>query len=397
MNIAIFTNNYKPFIGGVPISIERLRDSLVAKGHTVYIFAPSYPEEVYEKNVIRIPLIKYLRTPNYDFPIANIFSRRTERIFKKLNIDIIHIQHPFWIGKLALSIGKKYNIPCIFTYHTRYEMYLHNLPFSEFMTKNFVDGHVRNFLARCDEVIAPSGSIKEYLKTIKEDVKISVIPTGVKKNFIAMDAEKVEGVREKYGNVFLMSSVCRLTEEKNIYGLIENIRKVKDGCEEKFKCLIIGDGPEHKNLEFFIKYYKLEEDVILLGRVSQEELKTYYMASDIFVFNSLSETQGLVLNEAMINFTPVVALDGTGVRDVVKDGSNGFLCKTNEEFIEKTIYLLKNKTLAKHMGERAHYDAMNDIEENIAERVLKIYSVNIRKGRDYEKNLHHFKNTGKTL
>ena len=111
----MLTNNYKPFIGGVPISIERLANGLREQGHEVFIFAPSYENQVDEENVVRYKSLKENNKITGKFAVPNIFDLNIERKFRELNIDIIHVHHPMLIGWTAIYLGKKYNIPVTFT------------------------------------------------------------------------------------------------------------------------------------------------------------------------------------------------------------------------------------------------------------------------------------------
>ena len=125
MRIAMLTNNYKPFVGGVPISIERLSKSLRSLGHEVYIFAPTYDNQCDEEFVIRYKSLKGKISGGVVLP--NIFDIEIEKKFKALKFDVIHVHHPMLLGNIAQYLGRKYNIPVIYTYHTRYEEYLHFL------------------------------------------------------------------------------------------------------------------------------------------------------------------------------------------------------------------------------------------------------------------------------
>ena len=156
LNIAMFTNNYFPFIGGVPISITRLTKGLRGQGHNVVIFAPKYPIKTLEDaNVIRCNLLIYYRTKPFDFAIVNIFSSKIEKIFSTQNFDVIHVHHPFWMGTKGLELGKKYGLPVILTYHTRLEKYAHNLPLFKQTFENIASHKlIRIFSQKCDAIIS---------------------------------------------------------------------------------------------------------------------------------------------------------------------------------------------------------------------------------------------------
>lgn len=122
MKIALMTNNYKPIMGGVPISIERLARGLEDMGHQVTIFAPTYQEQQQEENVFRYATCMKHFIGGIVLP--NPFDRRIEKEFRKQEYDVIHVHHPMLIGRTAVYLSRKYHIPLVFTYHTRYEQYL---------------------------------------------------------------------------------------------------------------------------------------------------------------------------------------------------------------------------------------------------------------------------------
>ena len=117
MKIAMMTNSYKPFIAGVPVSIERLSRSLQARGHEVVVFAPSYDEQEEEKNVVRYKAL--LRGVACGFSVPDSLDSKIEKSFKEGNFDVIHVHHPMLIGRTAQYLSWKYHVPLVFTYHTR--------------------------------------------------------------------------------------------------------------------------------------------------------------------------------------------------------------------------------------------------------------------------------------
>ena len=134
MNIAMFTNNYKPFIGGVPISIERLSEGLRSLGHRVTVFAPEPEGKLsteQEKDVVRFKV--FYRKADRGMILGNCFDRKIEAYFREGNFDVIHVHHPVLVGQTALYLGKKYNITVAYTYPTRYEEYLHHFKLYEAM------------------------------------------------------------------------------------------------------------------------------------------------------------------------------------------------------------------------------------------------------------------------
>jgi len=379
LNIAMFTNNYFPFIGGVPISITRLTKGLRSQGHNVVIFAPKYPNGCLEDaNVIRCNLLIYYKTRPFDFAIVNIFSSEIEKRFITKNFDVIHVHHPFWMGTKGLELGKKYGLPVILTYHTRLEKYAHNLPLLKQTFENIASHKlIRNFAQKCDAIIAPTNSASEYLVNIGVSRDKTILPTGVDFDFYNnMDHNSIEHIIKKYKsqNEVVLCSVSRLTQEKNIYFLLEGIKRIKDNTKVPFKCIIIGDGPEKENIIKTIEDQGLKDKVILVGTVSPEEICKYYMASDIFIFSSRSETQGMVILEAMAGKCAVVAIRSSGIEDIIQNEYNGFKTKADIAlWSEKVIYLMEHPKILKEMCQNA-YDFSNKFSiEAMADNTVEVY------------------------
>ncbi|NLK20638.1 MAG: glycosyltransferase [Epulopiscium sp.] len=384
LNIAMFTNNYFPFVGGVPISIERLSRGLRKQGHKVYIFAPEYPQkwEDDEDSVVRCKLITYYETNQFDFPIVNVFLPEIEKEFSMRNIDILHIHHPFGIGHKGLKLARKYNIPTVLTYHTRYEKYVHNLPVGGKLFKSKIPHKIiRKFAQRCSTIIAPTGSAKEYLEHIGVTRPIEVLPTGIEfEQYENINMERVKEIKKKYvENEVLLCSVSRLTKEKNLYFLIDGIKYIREKTKKDVRCIIIGDGPEKQKLQQVIDDYNLQDTILLIGKVEPREIAFYYRASDIFVFASRSETQGMVLLEAMAGMCPVVAVRSSGTDDMIIDGENGYKTKANiKEWGEKVIELVEDEDLRVKTGKNAYDFSKGFSIEEMAKKASRVYHKTIR-------------------
>ncbi|MBN2297090.1 MAG: glycosyltransferase [Deltaproteobacteria bacterium] len=375
LHIAMFTNTFSPFIGGVPISIERLADGLRRADHTVTIFAPQYPghHETTEHTVRCRRLIQYR-----DFAIVNIFSRRIRKEFNALDIDLVHVHHPFWLGSKGRRLARDRHIPVVLTYHTRLEKYAHNIPLIGFLFQNILPHYIiRRFSQKCDAVIAPTSTAREYLRNLGVSRRIAVQPTGVDLSlYDNVPKEKIASINEscRRHDGLLLVSVSRLTKEKNIYFLLEGIASVHKQTNIPFTVLLIGDGPERDSILRFIDKNELQKTVHLTGSLSQEELCAYYMAADLFIFASLSETQGMVLLEAMAGATPVVAVRSSGIEDAVRDGYNGYKTDPDQtQWVERIVELMADDLLRRKMSENARISARKHSTDKVAASVAKLY------------------------
>lgn len=379
MRIAMLTNNYKPYMGGVPISIEHLAEALRGLGHEVWIFAPTYKNQVEEEYVIRYPSFPFSVAKA---PAPNVFSGIFEEKIIELGIDIIHVHHPALVGNVALYLRKKYGIPVVFTYHTRFEAYLHYIKPLEWLEQGtgVLKRYMTWFCNQCDLIVAPTDGIKEHLLTTGIWTKIEVLPTGVTEAAFYPQVEQVLQVRKHYKeNVdYLFCSVSRLAKEKNLDFQLEGLQQVKELLAQKgknFRYLLIGDGPERENLQEKIKANGLEKEVILTGRIENAQVPAYQKACDAFLFSSKSETQGIVILEAMAAGNPVIAVKASGVEDMVVNGLNGYMTEENPIlWAEKIVTLMLDEELKKQVSYGAYITATKYSENKIAQRAAEAYN-----------------------
>lgn len=389
LRVAMFTNNYLPFIGGVPISIERLRRGLAALGHEVLVVAPGQGEAdaSQEEGVVRLPSVAFGK--DSDFRLANIFLPRVFREVKSFRPDVIHVHHPFWVGSLGLWLARRLGVPAVYTYHTRFEHYAHFVPVPGRLFKNLISHYlIKRFANRCSGVVVPTPSAREYLRTLGVTTRILVQPTGIEHQaFRDVDPEAVDAQRRRLGldGEPVLVSVSRVSREKNIDFLIEAVGELwRRGA--RFRFVLIGDGPDRSRIEARIEELGLEDVVLMTGAVPSEEMPRYCALGEVFLFASTTETQGMVVLEAMAAGMPVVAVRSSGIDDLVHNGFNGY--KTREErdaWVTKVEEVLADDALRATLARNAQSFAEEHGIEPFAEEVLRFYAAVLagsRKERD---------------
>lgn len=328
MNICMFTNTYIPHVGGVARSVSCFAEDLRKLGHRVLVVAPRFhgqPKGENEDQVIRIPAIQNFNGSDFSASIPSPFliSQKME----DFSPDIIHSHHPYLLGDAAMRTAGRKSLPIVFTHHTRYEEYAHYVLSSNTM-KKFVTRLSTAYANCCTCVIAPSRSIAMLVKKRGVTRPVAEIPTGI--DWDAFQKGEGSRFREQAGideNVRLIGHVGRLAPEKNLGFLAKAIRIyfAQHDMGKKSKFLVVGEGPEQKRMKQSFADEGFGDRLILAGKKTGEDLVNAYAAMDLFVFSSMSETQGLVIAEAMAAGTPVIALDASGVREVVTDNENGRL------------------------------------------------------------------------
>jgi 1,2-diacylglycerol 3-alpha-glucosyltransferase len=387
MHIANFTNTYLPVISGVVRSVRSFRDELTRKGHNVFIFAQEATDHVDEDPFIfRYPSLSL--PIGVDIPAAIPLSPFMDKLLPSIKLDVIHTHHPFLLGQTAATKANELNLPLVFTFHTQYREYTHYVPFPAESIQNFlknaVDRWLQDFMRRCQHIIIPSESMREVLVNeygLKD--RFTVVPTGIDlEAYHTSSGEKIRK-RKHWEKDIVMISVGRLAPEKNWPLLLQATALVlKD--HPQFRLVLIGDGPERKSLEALAKELGIRKRVTFLGSIAFAGIPDHMKAANLFGFASVTETQGLATLEAMAAGLPVVAVNGSGTRDILRHGQQGYLVDNDAEAMAAAIKkLLNNPDRMQHFAEAALKRAQAFDITLLTDKLLDVYEQAIR---DKKKN-----------
>lgn len=377
MKILYISDVYFPRVNGVSTSIKTFRQELRALGHEVHLIAPDYQKPTDdESDILRIaartvPLDPEDRFISYNGAMQHLDRLRNERY------DIIHIQTPFVAHYLGTRLSKLLNIPCVETYHTFFEEYLYHyiplLPKSllRLVAQRF-SRHQGNSL---DGMIVPSGPMQRVLKSYGITTATEVIATGIQPgSFVPGDRA---AFRQKFGidqDRPVLLFLGRVAHEKNIGFLLTVLRKVTEEIPE-ILLVIAGEGPARQTLEHDVAEMGLGRNVKFIGYLDRNtELNSCYCAADIFVFASRTETQGLVLLEAMAQGTAVVSIAELGTLDVLREGLGVWIAQEEPgDFSAKVVMMLKDHDARRAIGEAGREYAHGWSASRQAERMLAFY------------------------
>ena len=371
----MMTNTYKPHVGGVARSVSTFTKKLRNLGHQVIVVAPEYQGiSKDEKDVIRIPAIQHFNGSDFAvvLPIP-VFLKNHLEDFKP---DIVHSHHPFLIGSTAVRISTKYGVPLVYTQHTMFEEYTHYVPVGFAKLKKFVSSLSTGYANLSNYVIAPSDSIAEILRKRGVKSAMEIIPTGIQINRFSNGDRKASRKLHKIPqDMFVVGHIGRLAPEKNLDFLSKAVASFLHS-EPKAHFIVAGYGSLEQQLYDFFVQENLHQRVNFLGKLQDQELIDAYHAMDVFVFSSKSETQGLVLAEAMASGVPVIALDAPGVREVVQDGINGYLLlNENKEDFANTLakFYKSSPNIRKDLKTGAEKTAVDFSVDVCVSKLLSVY------------------------
>lgn len=386
MNICMFTNAYLPHVGGVARSVAFFTEDLRNRGHRVLVVSPTFPkdhkEQDDEEDVLRVPAIQNFKGSDFSVIIPMPFI-----ISKKINDfqpDIIHSHHPYLLGDAALRAAYRRNLPLVFTHHTLYEKYTHYVPMDSEAMKRLAVLLSTRYANLCTRVVAPSQSIADLISQRGVKTFIEVIPTGVDVDFFK--SGKGKDFRRHHqipSDALVIGHLGRLAPEKNLEYLSLAIIKALKKIPVEVRFLVVGSGPSEENIREMFRDSGLAERLVMAGKQGGSDLAGAYRAMDLFVFSSKTETQGMVLAEAMAAGVPVIALDASGVREVVRDNQNGRLLPEDadtEMFARAVTDFFKNRENSSSWQKAAQDTAQEFSREASAEKLISMYQYIMHKG-----------------
>ncbi|RTL04329.1 glycosyltransferase [Candidatus Dependentiae bacterium] len=322
LRIAHITNNYTPFKGGVVQAIKAIVGQQEQQGNSCLIVTLDFAHNDFQEpfHVHRVPALFRCTYAENQIAFPWRVKHNIRRVLTAWKPDVLHVHHPFLLGPAALRLAQQLHIPTVFSFHTIYEEYIHYIKIPAFIGKPITRALVRSFCNELESILVPNSIIKKYVE--KHDIKtpITILPNPIGNDILP----HVEPRIKKYLTLPLkLLVVSRLVPEKNIEALIDCMRILAVDAH----LIIAGYGYWQVSLEQHIKknFGNTNHPITFCINPSRQKLAELYSWADLFLFASTSDTQGLVIAEAMAHGTPVIALKGPGQEGVIINNYNGFL------------------------------------------------------------------------
>ena len=331
MKILMISDVYFPRINGVSTSIETFRETLLANDIEVTLVAPEYPGVGDHEAILRVPSRRVPFDPEDRLMKRGDLLRLPQRLHGR-HFDLVHVQTPFVAHYAGLKLAGQRGIPCLTTYHTHFEEYFHHyLPLFPPRLTRFIARHLaRSQCNSLDAVVVPSQAMSSALKDYGVTRPIHVLPTGIPlEKFSHGDRAGFRRRHDIAEDVPLALYVGRVAHEKNL-GFLLNSLKHALSMLPQLRLVIAGEGPALAGLQREAESMGIAGHLCFVGYLDRErELPDCYAAADLFVFSSKTETQGLVLLEAMAMGLPTLGIPAMGAADILKPG-RGAICAPDD-------------------------------------------------------------------
>jgi glycosyltransferase involved in cell wall biosynthesis len=366
LRIGLFTECYRPIQNGIVASVDSLASAIRARGHEAVCFTPSMPgyHEV-EEFVVRIPSLPLPTRTAYRLTLPLLSSERVTRALEHLSI--VHTHSAFVTGWMGARFARRVHIPHVFTYHTQLEEYAHYFPLESRLTRSAAAGLTRSHCNSAALVIVPTGAMERHLRDLGVRSRIEVVPSGIDVATFG-GGRRREDLRRRLGvgpRGTMIVAVGRLGREKNLELAIEAFARLD---RPEAHLVLIGDGPHRDALERAAQRAGVAARTTFGGEYSRDALPDVYASADALAFTSRSETQGLVLAEALAAGLPVVALDTPQTRDVL-GGAGTIVTGEPEAFAAALRATLAGPRRAVSAATVSRFDACE-----IGSRILALYS-----------------------
>ncbi|MGL1832722.1 glycosyltransferase [Rhodocyclaceae bacterium SMB388] len=375
LRVLMVSDVYFPRVNGVSTSIETFVRALPDFGVDVTVVAPRYGSEPNTPGIIRVPGRPVPRDPEDRLLNWREMHRRTRDAAARC--DLVHIQTPFVAHYAGLAAATANHLPVMLTYHTLFEEYLHH--YAPMLPAKLLKYVARRFSrAQCnamDRIVVPSSAMRERLLAYGIHRPVEILPTGIPlDDFEGGDRRRFRARHAIAEHAPLALFVGRVAHEKNI-GFLLDVTATMRARMPDFMLMIAGEGPARAPLERDAKRKGLTGNLRFVGYLDRHtELPDCYAAADAFVFASRTETQGLVLIEAMAARLPVVALAEMGTRDILLPQQGAIVAPDDVDGFATALHtLLQDHDLHRRLAGDAKTFSQNWSSAAMANRLAALY------------------------
>ena len=376
MKILIATDTYIYQTSGAANVVITLAEALRGLGHDVKVLAPANGRTSH-----RSGNDFFIRSfPAFFYPDVRLCPVRSDPIIDELKCwkpDLIHLHTEASIARMARDIAAATSAPMVITTHTDYAQYVFGRFKNALCPRLICRMFGRRLYRGAAAVVVPSEKARGFAMAQAAGDRLVVIPNGIHLERFQRPVaagERVELLRQ-YGfedNGCTLVMITRVSREKNILEILRNFPALQRALPEA-QLLIVGDGPDRRRLEAYCEKHGLSQRVRFSGRVDPNEVYRYYALGDVFVSASTFEVHSLSYLEAMACGLPLVCREDSSLRNVLDDGENGLIFRSEDAFAEAVVRIIRNDSLRENMRTKALAKVQEYSDTRFVERTLALY------------------------
>jgi len=320
LHIALVTETYLPEVNGVAITIGRMVEGLIGRGHHIHLIRPRQHKQDTPQHSDRFEETLFAGMPIPGYPeLKTGFPAKSRllRLWQRQRPDIVHIATEGALGWSACSAARKLGIPVSTDFHTNFHNYSKHYGVG-WLSKP-VAAYLRYFHNRADCTLVPTIDLQQELSHAKYR-DVLVVSRGVDAELFH-PKKRSDELRRAWGatdETPVAIVVSRIAAEKNLPVAIHAFEQMRASRPDA-KLVMVGDGPARAALQ------KQHPQVIFTGMRTGEDLAAHYASGDIFLYPSLTETYGNVTVEAMASGLATIAYDYAAARQHIRHEKNGLL------------------------------------------------------------------------
>lgn len=356
LSVCLLNDSFPPVIDGVANAVLNYARIIQEGLGSTVVGVPDYPgvTDSYSFPVVRYPSFDTTKLVGYraGYP----FNPRALDALAEFAPDIIHSHCPVMSTVMARALRERLDIPVVFTYHTKFDIDIRRAISGHLLQQTAIRLLVDNISA-CDEVWVVSRGAGENLRSLGYAGDYIVMENGVDFPRGPVSQEKCEALRQELAlppEVPVYLFVGRMMWYKGIRIILDALAALRRSGQD-FRMLLVGDGMERQEMEQFVKELRLDDVCIFTGAIrDREKLRTYFSLSDLFLFPSTFDTNGIVVREAAACGTASVLVRGScAAEDVTEDG-NALLIEENAASLKALLEQVgTNRPALRDLGQRA--------------------------------------------
>ncbi|MBQ7500822.1 MAG: glycosyltransferase [Clostridia bacterium] len=392
LNVCLLNDSFPPSIDGVATAVLNYAAIIQSKYGSATVVTPKYPdfEDDYTYNVVRFPSLNFEKSLGYRAGMP--FDSKVLHQLAEMDFDILHCHCPFASAYVARALREATGLPLVFTYHTKFDYDIQRLIKSKPLQNTIIKFLLNNVQAS-DEVWVVSDGAGKNLRSLGYEGDYIIMENGVDLPKEKVSRERTDKISEKHGipaGVPVYLFVGRLVWYKGLKIILDGLAKAKEN-ERDFRMIFVGGGDDADEVKEYAHKIGLDEKCIFTGAISDREtLRDYYGRSDLFLFPSVFDTNGLAVREAAACGTASVLIKDSCAGEGITDGRNGFLIEENSEALADVI--IKHggdRELLGRIGDHAMEDLYYSWDESVAKAVERyaIVKDNFSKGIGSRVNL----------